>query len=562
MFKQTKVKKMFDDDEPKIVFYLESKKIDLSEIFKDGEDLIEKSIKHHKNTIALAAITYCSNINRLNKDNMSYMMIAIQNDNFDIFKILLDTEIKLDILDYNRESTLFYAIKNPKSEYFELLIKRDIDIKGFNLEGENALIYAYVHDRKEVCLYLLGKNVFINHLDKNGNTILHHAINKEDMEFSLLLIEYGADVFIKNYHHETPLDLAVKIGIEAPLISKVIEFVNQMFEDEDNDKIFEYLLEYDIEDYSRFNIPFLIAVFSVKFNNKIIFEKILRQKELLNHIDYRGKSLLMYCVEFGMFVSARKIIYLDSNLNLKDKYNKTILFTVIEQIIDNKVDKTRQEEFKLLFNELLDRKVDINCQDVEGNTVLMVAIQNKQTVIIDRLIEYPQVNLNIMNNDGKTAVIIAYENQDINTLQKMIRSQKAEINTMDKDQNTLMILSLKDDNLELFDELLNYGADLNLKYVEGMTLLMLALQMQKKRFIAKIFEHPSFDVDIQDDLGKTALMHAIKNRNIKVVEALLKCLANPDILDNNGDAAIFYALEIEDFEIAKLLSGLSDKNQI
>ena len=30
--------------------------------------------------------------------------------------------------------------------------------------------------------------------------------------------------------------------------------------------------------------------------------------------------------------------------------------------------------------------------------------------------------------------------------------------------NTLMLLSLMDDNLELFDILLNHGADLNLQY--------------------------------------------------------------------------------------------------
>ncbi|QVK17384.1 ankyrin repeat domain-containing protein [Mycoplasmatota bacterium] len=561
MFKNSKVKKMFEDDEPKIVFYLESKKMDLNEIFKDDEDLIEKSIKNHKNTIAEAAITYCSNINHLNKNNMSYLMTAIKYDNLPMFKKLLETDIKLDFIDNKRESVLFYVINNPNSEYFELIIEKEIDIKGFNLQGENTLIYAYKHDRKEICLYLLEKNVFINHINKDGNTILHYAVKNEDIDFSLLLIDYGADPFIKNYNHETALDIANGLGIDTPLINKIIEIIDKHFKDKDHDKLLELLLEYeDVEDYCRFNIPFLIAVFSIKYNNKFIFDKILRKNDLLNNIDYRGKSLLMYCVEFGMFICARKIIYLDSNLNLKDSNNKTILFTLNEQLNDISGDKTHQEEYKLLFNELLERRVDVNCQDNEGNTILLVAIKNKQNLIIDRLIEYPLIDINIMNNEGLNALLIAYQNHDSNTLQKIIRSRKAEINTIDKNQNSLILLSLFDDNLELFDELLNYGANLNLKYKEGKTLLMIALQMQKKRFIAKIFEHPNFDVDLQDDSGMTALMHAIKSGNIRVVEALLKCGADSNLKDNKGDAAIFFALEIEDFEIAKLLRSYSENS--
>src|SRR5690606_19547349 len=120
-------------------------------------------------------------------------------------------------------------------------------------------------------------------------------------------------------------------------------------------------------------------------------------------------------------------------------------------------------------------------------------------------------------------------------------TNKADINAMDENKNTLMLLSLIDDNLELFDILLNHGANLNLQYQDGMTLLMIALNMQKKKFIAKIFEHHGFDVNIQDDNGLTAIMHAINNRDIKVVEALLKSGSDVNIEDKKGDKAIFYA---------------------
>ncbi len=562
MFKNAKVKKMFNDDDPKIVFYLESKKIDLLELFKDGEDLIEKSIKNHKNVIAETAIMYCENMNRVNLNNQSYLMTAILYDNFPMFQKLLETSLKLDMVDNNRESALFYTINQENQAYFDLLKTKEIDLKGYNIKGENTLIYSYIHNRKEISSYLLRNNVFVNHIDKDGNTVLHYAVNKHDLSFTLNLIDHGADAFIKNYNHETVLDIAKRLDMDTSIMNKIVEVVNHIFEEENDSKLLELLLEYeDTKDYSKFNIPFLIAVFSVKFNNKFIFEKIIRKTEILNHVDYRGKSLLMYCIEFGMIINARKIIYLDSELNLKDKENKTILFTVLEKLNEFDSGISSQEEYKLIFNELLERKVDVNCQDIDGNTVLMIAIINKQATIVERLIAYPFINLNLMNNDRKTALMIAYENKDMLTLQTLIQSGKAEINTVDNNQNSIILNSLLDDNIELFDILLKSGADLDIPYQDGLTLLMIAVGMQKKRFIAKIFEYPMFNVNLQDNSGLTALMHAIKNRNMKVVEALLKCGADVGIKDNKEDAAIFYALEIEDFEIAKLIRNHEEQNQ-
>lgn len=552
MFKNTKrIKKMFDEDEPKLVFYLESKGIIFEDLYKEQENLIERSIKYHKNTIAETAIVYCDNINRLNKSNQSYLMIAIQYDNYPIFTKLLEMELDLEHLDNYHQSVLFYAIKNKNKDYFEDLVKKNISLKGYNNNKETALIYAYLNDRKDVMSYLFKNNANINSIDKDGNTILHHALQKQDIDYALKLLDFGSDIFIRNYNDKTCLDIATQFNIESPLMNKIIEVINKLFEEENNERLLELLFEYeDVDNYNEFNLPFLIAVFSVKFNNKNIFEKILRKPELLNNIDYRGKSLLMYCIEFNNFISARKIIYLDSDLNLRNKDNKTILFTIIEQLNENLILK---EEFKLIFRELLERKVDVNCQDNFGNTVLMEAILNNQIDIIEQLVNYPYIDLNLTNNENKTVLSLAYERKDFTSIQSMITSRRVDINTVDINKKTLLLMTLVDDNLELFDLLLNYDADLDIKYEEGMTILMVALSLQKKRFIVKIFEHPTFNVNLQDDLGKTALMHAIKNRNVKVVEALLKCGAEINIKDNNDDTAIFYALEIEDFEIARLI---------
>ena len=376
MFKNAKkIRKMFEDDDPKLIFYLNTKKIDFHDVFKDGEDLIEKAIIQHKNTIAETAIMYCDHLNYLNKHNQSYLMLAILHNNLDIFLKLLEMDVELNQVDSERNSILFYAIKQDNKHYFNKLIEKEIDLKGFNNKGQNGVIYAYLHKRKEILFYLLKKNVFINHLDKDGNTVLHHAVLAGDLEFSLKLVDLGADVFIRNYQEQSCLDLAKERKLDELLINKVCEKIGSMFERKEDDLLLELLEDYhEVGDYTQFNIPFLIAYGAVKYNNKTIFDRIIRNINLLNCTDYRGKSLLMYCIEQGQLIMARKIIYLNVNLNLKDRNNKTVLFLILEELVNEGNSEAVIADYQTIFNELLECNMNVNDKDEEGNAVLHYAI--------------------------------------------------------------------------------------------------------------------------------------------------------------------------------------------
>lgn len=46
----------------------------------------------------------------------------------------------------------------------------------------------------------------------NGNTCLHAATAKDRVSVALLLCENGADIYQKNKHGDTPLDVALEFG--------------------------------------------------------------------------------------------------------------------------------------------------------------------------------------------------------------------------------------------------------------------------------------------------------------------------------------------------------------
>ena len=63
----------------------------------------------------------------------------------------------------------------------------------------------------------------------------------------------------------------------------------------------------------------------------------------------------------------------------------------------------------------------------------------------------------------------------------------------------------------------------------------------------------SIDVNIQDDVGNTALILACMEGHIKVVELLIKANADKTIVNKYGNDALFYAKQGHYIDIIKLI---------
>lgn len=77
-----------------------------------------------------------------------------------------------------------------------------------NSLGENALHYAVIWNDSKNLVALIKEGVFINQRGENGFTPLHEAVDKNNKDMVLLLLEYGANKSIKNDLGEKPIDIA------------------------------------------------------------------------------------------------------------------------------------------------------------------------------------------------------------------------------------------------------------------------------------------------------------------------------------------------------------------
>lgn len=177
---------------------------------------------------------------------------------------------------------------------------------------------------------------------------------------------------------------------------------------------------------------------------------------------------------------------------------------------------------------LLNIGADINIQNEEGNTPLILAVKKSKVYIIKILLN-SGVDPNIQNEEGETALMFACRK-----------------------------------SVKMTEILLKYGADVNIQNKIGMTALMLIIQNPNKftHDIIQLFLKYNVDVNIQDSCDWTALMHAVMNDNVskKMIKILLDNNADINAQNCDGDSALIFSGRLALYDSIKAMKILLNYN--
>jgi len=241
-----------DDDNEKV----RTQKALMQEVLKESRyflirrflnDLLENNtnIKHRDTHSKLnydAEIENCSRENLPNilgyliekreaniKSENKFLVLASENGNKDVVKILLKQEIDLNQKDYSGINALHLASKYGHKEIAELLIEKGIDINQKDSEGQIALHFASENGHKEIVNLFIQNDFnasFINQKNSFGQNALHMASKYGHKEIVEILIEKGIDINQKDNWEINALHWASKNGhkeIVEILIEKGID---------------------------------------------------------------------------------------------------------------------------------------------------------------------------------------------------------------------------------------------------------------------------------------------------------------------------------------------------
>lgn len=157
----------------------------------------------------------------------------------------------------------------------------------------------------------------------------------------------------------------------------------------------------------------------------------------------------------------------------------------------------------------------LNLRNYHGHTVLFFA--DKQHDILKELLKY-KPNLEIEDNDGNTLLMVS---DDLGTCKLLIEAG-ADVNHIDDFETTAILLAIKEKNINKIALLLEYGADPNANEI-----FYELIHNYDAEIANMIFNSPNFNINRQNDLGYSLPMMAYYYEDKSLYNDILKY--NPDL---------------------------------
>jgi ankyrin repeat protein len=163
---------------------------------------------------------------------------------------------------------------------------------------------------------------------------------------------------------------------------------------------------------------------------------------------------------------------------------------------------------------LLQRGMDVNTVDAQGNTLLMIAARERNKPLLEYLLTN-KANILKINRFGDSAVLLAALGGNLEAV-KLLVQFKAEINPQGW---TPLMYAAFNGHLAVANYLTEAGAKVDAQTGSGLTALMVAAKYGHFEIVSLLLKSHA-DAQKKDQFGLTAMDHAIKGGNTRIAESL------------------------------------------
>ncbi len=363
------------------------------------EQQITCKIIYNFNNTTQGPMIYCDD-----KDDLYY----IDNNEFKVFNTFSETSDfnnyfsidSLVLVQFDDDNDIFY-----KNNFIEFIILY-IFFNNYNKLEYIITLHNYDIDNNVA----IDDNIYINNFNHYystsiiGNYPLIYACIKGYYEIVSILLNYRyIDVNIKDTNDMVPILYACQYNysnIVNILLDKNIDFNNT---DRYDNNIISIVCIYN--SYDCFNV-IGSKLSSSQFNKLILLS-------LLTHTNVNNHSPLILAYKYNSNECFE--ILVNCNVQVNELYDN---YTILQDACNN----NNNDIVKIL---MVRPDLDINYQDVLGNTALHIACGKGNYIIVQMLLENEQININIENQNLQTPLMIV--NYYINTLVDNTRNNYIEI---------------------------------------------------------------------------------------------------------------------------------------
>ena len=435
----------------------------------------------------------------------------------------------------------------------------------------------------------LATGIDISTPDSNGNTALHVAIDSNNIIATQVLIKADAPLAIQNKRGDTALHLAIRnLNILAvrELITKIDKqnTVTKLFfiPNKNKETIYSYVYSYHLRHHY--------------YNTEKLSKE---QKNALNEIDSLVRGLkpevkkMEKAIETSDLKTMKKLIEnREVDLHQTNIFNGyTFLHLAARHSKNPKVIET-----------FIKAGIEIDAQDLNGNTALHIAVDSNNIIATKALIQ-AGASLDIQNKEGATALHNAVESLNVSAVREIIIQigKQKKITKLffipNKNKETIysyiysyrlplylnieklskkqagalseitslirgmepevkkMENAIEDSDLKTLKKLIE-DKEINIhrkSLLNRHTFLHLAARHSKNPKVIKILITAGVEIDAQDLNGNTALQIAIDSNNIIAAQTLITAGASPFIQNKEGETALHLAINKGSISLVKAL---------
>ncbi|KAJ5752240.1 hypothetical protein N7520_009157 [Penicillium odoratum] len=200
------------------------------------------------------------------------------------------------------------------------------------------------------------------------------------------------------------------------------------------------------------------------------------------------------------------------------------------------------------IKDLLNKGANVNAQDSDGQTAMMIATSHGYHEVVSLLLKYKAKT--DTTHKGQTALFIAAQKGDEN-IAKLLLLNGADPKGPNMRGKSALSQAVISGNLSMTRLLLNYGATTNVLCANGDTALTYAVVSDNIEMTQLLLDHGT-PVDQIGISTRTSLFRAVSLGNVRMAKLLIEKGADPNRQDNQGLSAMRIAMENRQDEILRL----------
>lgn len=390
--------------------------------------------------------------------------------------------------------------------------------------------------------------------DRRGRTALSYAAELQSIQYTKLLLDYGADPNSKDIGGRTPLSWAATPGLVYGRIIGPRKIFPRLASA--NVDVIACLLvnsaEINSEDYEK-RTPLIWAMTYISTNTtqtlsgqeaqkKIVKALLLNEGIDVNCQDSNGQTPLILAAKSENYHLMELLIDQEADTTKRDPDGCTCFWRLLE---------TRRRSQTGGVHAFRDRVFSVinGCSvrwDKDDRTLLSWAVEFQDANMVEALLNEgvdPEIpDQSPLDSFSKTPLLRALESGNDHIVSLFVPGptspDSGELHHDEqKDKTTLHLLIQKSDligearALKLLKKLLQtpYAANTT-DLLEGRTPLHYAIDRKKKSLALELIRNLSAPaLNVEDNRGKAPLLYALENKMVHILQHLVRCGANIDL---------------------------------